>query len=228
MTEQTQEIPLATPPVQQTPVEANGKSKFISIAILLIVILLIGIGGIYAVKRFNQSKACTQEAQVCPDGSSVGRTGPNCEFAPCPTRVSSPTQTLDETANWKTYNGENFSLKYPLTWKASVENDETITISSGLPGRSELRIGKIADKNMTELKKSVLSDFNEPPETRELILGTAQATEYYGCSGVEGCMWGYTIIASNGNQLYFVRFRIYPDQPKNLYHQILSTFKFLD
>jgi hypothetical protein len=30
-------------------------------------------------------KACTEEAKVCPDGSSVGRTGPNCEFAPCPT-----------------------------------------------------------------------------------------------------------------------------------------------
>jgi hypothetical protein len=27
---------------------------------------------------------CTQEAKVCPDGSAVGRTGPNCEFAPCP------------------------------------------------------------------------------------------------------------------------------------------------
>lgn len=29
-------------------------------------------------------KACTLEAKVCPNGSSVGRTGPNCEFAPCP------------------------------------------------------------------------------------------------------------------------------------------------
>ncbi|MDC0721390.1 hypothetical protein [Nannocystis bainbridge] len=28
--------------------------------------------------------ACTMEAKVCPDGSAVGRTGPNCEFAPCP------------------------------------------------------------------------------------------------------------------------------------------------
>ena len=27
---------------------------------------------------------CTDDALVCPDGSSVGRTGPNCEFAPCP------------------------------------------------------------------------------------------------------------------------------------------------
>jgi hypothetical protein len=28
--------------------------------------------------------ACTEEAKVCPDGSSVGRTGANCEFAECP------------------------------------------------------------------------------------------------------------------------------------------------
>ena len=28
--------------------------------------------------------ACTDEAKVCPDGTAVGRTGPNCEFAPCP------------------------------------------------------------------------------------------------------------------------------------------------
>lgn len=29
-------------------------------------------------------QACTMEAKICPDGSSVGRTGPNCEFSPCP------------------------------------------------------------------------------------------------------------------------------------------------
>ena len=28
--------------------------------------------------------ACTEEAKICADGSAVGRTGPNCEFAPCP------------------------------------------------------------------------------------------------------------------------------------------------
>lgn len=27
---------------------------------------------------------CTMEAKMCPDGSAVGRTGPACEFAPCP------------------------------------------------------------------------------------------------------------------------------------------------
>jgi hypothetical protein len=34
--------------------------------------------------KFSGTTACTQEAKLCPDGSSVGRTGPNCEFAPCP------------------------------------------------------------------------------------------------------------------------------------------------
>lgn len=28
--------------------------------------------------------ACTEEAKVCDDGSSVAREGPDCEFAACP------------------------------------------------------------------------------------------------------------------------------------------------
>ncbi len=30
------------------------------------------------------TRVCTQEAKLCPDGSYVGRTGPNCEFTACP------------------------------------------------------------------------------------------------------------------------------------------------
>ncbi|MFA7654357.1 MAG: hypothetical protein WCX97_05000 [Candidatus Magasanikbacteria bacterium] len=36
------------------------------------------------VEENSQPIACTAEAKLCPDGSAVGRTGPNCEFAPCP------------------------------------------------------------------------------------------------------------------------------------------------
>ena len=28
--------------------------------------------------------ACTEETKLCPDGSAVSRSGPRCEFAPCP------------------------------------------------------------------------------------------------------------------------------------------------
>lgn len=36
----------------------------------------------------QQPTVCTADAMVCPDGTSVGRTGPNCEFK-CPTTSSS-------------------------------------------------------------------------------------------------------------------------------------------
>ncbi|MBI3984998.1 MAG: hypothetical protein HY344_03610 [Candidatus Levybacteria bacterium] len=35
-------------------------------------------------KSIGNQTVCTQEAKLCPDGSYVGRTGPNCEFATCP------------------------------------------------------------------------------------------------------------------------------------------------
>ncbi len=39
-------------------------------------------------------RACTQEAKICPDGTGVGRTGPNCEFAPCPTKTATESPTI--------------------------------------------------------------------------------------------------------------------------------------
>lgn len=61
-------------------------------------------------------KACTLEAKICPDGSSVGRTGPNCEFAPCP-KADYSTITKGES-NFKTYINSKmgYSLSYPNNW----------------------------------------------------------------------------------------------------------------
>jgi hypothetical protein len=42
--------------------------------------------------------ACTEEAKICPDGSAVGRTGPNCSFAACPppnAELTSASTTID-------------------------------------------------------------------------------------------------------------------------------------
>ncbi len=36
-------------------------------------------------------QACTAEGKVCPDGSVVGRTGPDCSFAPCPAASATST-----------------------------------------------------------------------------------------------------------------------------------------
>ncbi len=71
--------------------------------IFLIPIAIILAGGIWFVSREMQLQrhddvpsgvvACTDEAKLCPDGSYVGRTGPNCEFALCPTGPSVPMPT---------------------------------------------------------------------------------------------------------------------------------------
>jgi hypothetical protein len=44
--------------------------------------------------------ACTQDAKACPDGSHVSRSGPNCEFAACPTsneNITVESNTSDST-----------------------------------------------------------------------------------------------------------------------------------
>jgi len=41
-----------------------------------------------------EQQACTMDAKVCPDGSTVGRTGPNCEFSACPDSNASEAETF--------------------------------------------------------------------------------------------------------------------------------------
>lgn len=41
----------------------------------------------------NEGTICTMDAKICPDGSSVGRSGPNCEFAACPSTNNTATQS---------------------------------------------------------------------------------------------------------------------------------------
>jgi hypothetical protein len=61
--------------------------KNIIIAVVVLVIIGVFIIG-QKIYKFNfgdnNGAACTMEAKLCPDGSAVGRTGPNCEFTPCP------------------------------------------------------------------------------------------------------------------------------------------------
>jgi hypothetical protein len=64
--------------------------------------------------------ACTEEAKTCPDGSAVGRTGPDCEFAECPSSVECSdesrladlcTQEYDPVCGW--FSEEIKCIKYP-------------------------------------------------------------------------------------------------------------------
>jgi len=64
--------------------------KYIIIVVILIAVVLAGVACGYFWQKLNHAKqninkiACTMEAKLCPDGSYVSRTGPNCEFTECP------------------------------------------------------------------------------------------------------------------------------------------------
>jgi hypothetical protein len=104
-------------------------------------------------------KACTQEAKLCPDGSYVSRTGPNCEFAACSSENNLVGNDKDEhgcigsagyiwceekqkclrtweeicgtldLANWKTYQNENYGFEF----KYPAELVPASETSQGLP-----------------------------------------------------------------------------------------------
>lgn len=70
--------------------------------IIALVVILLVVGGVAVAKYGNFGKsndivatstspvACLEEAARCPDGSLVTRSGPNCDFAKCPTMVTVP------------------------------------------------------------------------------------------------------------------------------------------
>ncbi|MDD2646950.1 MAG: hypothetical protein PHV78_03455 [Patescibacteria group bacterium] len=51
---------------------------------------------------------CTMEAKLCPDGSYVGRIGPNCEFEPCPDE-----NNPDDLWKTTTDSATGITFKYP-------------------------------------------------------------------------------------------------------------------
>ena len=60
--------------------------------ILIVVLIILALGAYLMAKNkaiapgadSGEQVFCTMDAMQCPDGSYVGRTGPNCEFSPCP------------------------------------------------------------------------------------------------------------------------------------------------
>ena len=63
-----------------------SKKGFANIVLTIVGVLVVIGGGyyIFIYRGIGGLVACTKEAKVCPDGTIVDRTGPNCKFAECP------------------------------------------------------------------------------------------------------------------------------------------------
>ena len=110
--------------------------KVTGIFILIILLVILCTIGYFIFERYMiglKPVACTTEAKICPDGSSVGRIAPNCDFAPCP----------DISAGWETYKDvvNGIEMKYPATFAGAVWRAQTwpptVSVLSGKENADE-------------------------------------------------------------------------------------------
>jgi hypothetical protein len=94
--------------------EHYSKNKKI---LLFIFLLLVIIGLIFSFKTYfykdenKETVFCSQDAKLCPDGSYVGRSGPNCEFNSCPIDYE------EELSGFNNEHIEKSIINYLLTQK---------------------------------------------------------------------------------------------------------------
>lgn len=119
----------------------TSKNKVI---LLIIFLILVGVGaGLYFTFVYKPKTAqpnvvfCTQDAKMCPDGSYVGRTGPKCEFTPCPEiNIDKDWLYATDTSIGATFRfPERFPTEYivPNDWRPKVQilSQEFTCLESG-------------------------------------------------------------------------------------------------
>ena len=143
----------------------------------------------------NQPVACTQEAKICPDGSSVGRTGPNCEFAECPIinkeTIRREIQALFDNMCVAFKNKDINTLLFSFTDSEQIPNNPQIIEKQKKDLQSMFASGDIENCNFSIIDLKVDDDGQGAEVTNEstmsikllngevINLGPEKTTAYY-------------------------------------------------
>jgi hypothetical protein len=158
--------PISSTPPMSSPEPQSGGSRGKVLGILIVGVILavaVGAGAYYGGLKLFPSQptptleaeaspsaefqACTLEAKVCPDGTSVGRSGPSCEFAECPKEVSIEDATKSsELKVGTTYTLAIGALKADAKSNPIPGTAANITVT--LPAGSKVGEGKAVVKNV--------------------------------------------------------------------------------
>lgn len=197
---------------------------------LFIVALILIIGGIYVAKKevvaptAPTSVACTMEAKLCPDGSAVGRQGPDCEFAPCPVAQKDDTDLSD----WKTYTNTKYGyiIKYPTIWELGQEQsivDGTNNIPSLISIRAKDYKNNTDNVSIMVKPKGCSAGIN--PSVGNINVGGVSYPAYPPVSGPaeDGTESFLTIPIKNGNIWYCLTTNYSPSATSK---EVLNSFSF--
>jgi len=232
MEEQTPEV--QSQPVQSpAPVVPERKSSLPLIIILLVAILLVGIGGVYAGMQIGKKQVTPN--QIISQPPILPTTIPTSIPTQLPEITSAPTP--DATTNWKTYTNTEygFSVKIPLEW--------------GSYSMKDFSFSKIISPEEQYLYLGPSGSTLRPPqsmqisvEKKDVLEGRAKTgMQEKNCSdetvgvGKEGvtarktvCDWnrGPSFVIEKGDFVYTIDNVVTDSSKWSLFDQILSTFKF--
>lgn len=142
------------------------------ILIGIVLIVLLGLGSLLynnarGVNEEGEPVACTADAKICPNGTGVGRSGPDCSFDPCPSdRISytAPTGYIDSLPllSSMVLGRVGFYTKEPSTISNSVtvyifekgeDSFEDVVLQNVVYGPSDLR-----PQSLDEFTKVTIGD----------------------------------------------------------------------
>lgn len=231
-------------PYPQFPEDTTKSSKVFAASLTMVVLLVAGyalaakLGGLWPFEGETDTVFCTQDAKLCPDGSYVGRTGPNCEFSACPNE--------SETADWEIYKNQeyNFEFKYPQGFALGTNPqiyDWSKSIEEGQPGTFWLKITKdrwqerLAKKNSYQSGSSCTTNKDYFEESCEVISISPYVMKYI-VRQAAGKVDVYYVIGDSLEVLFDGllpsgapdKATSFNDTDQKVIKQILSTFKFED
>lgn len=215
------------------PFITKGKTNVKYLAIILVLAVLAGTG-IFRYRQdmkegISSQNICTQETKICPDGSSVFRAGPACDFSACPVNGA------DGPSGGQIYQNEEygFEIEYPLDF----EKQETGS------GTSLLTIKKTDDRGHYYFGISVIKNhkvdsiLSKVEEVKEVSIGGRPGYEYF---YVEGAGMSEVLLIQAGKDALSISLdhigsgksfeteNERKDHIQNLFSLIVSSFNFVN
>lgn len=130
------------------------------IIIIFMFLAIVAIGIFWFMREKSISQPCTAEALMCPDGTSVGRTGPGCKFAPCPNDLNSLSAKQDDVTCRKYANvlSKYGEIKYGTVDAAGYRGFKGILCSVSAEQANIFYDSTIFQKNEQEIQEILESD----------------------------------------------------------------------